>query len=1273
MKRKLFFRLSIISAVLFFAVQLFAQTATAPASGTGTSGDPYQITTLENLYWITASDAVVSSPTQAERWAAYYEQTADIDASATSGWDGGAGWSPIGTYTLLFTGNYNGQGYSVDGIFINRPSTDYVGFFGAVQGAISNLGLTDLDITGKNETGGMTGFCQYAATNISWCYTTGTVQGIWGVGGLIGYRYGGTVQYCYSECNVTGSDDTGGFLGSNRGGGSTINNCYCRGDVSRVSGETSTAIGGFLGDAWQGGTFSYCYSTGKVIYIDAINPTDKGIVGSWDEVGTFTSNYWDTETSLQTSTGNTAIATGKTTDEMQTSSTFVGWNFTTNWVLDNNNDGYPYLSWQTFPMQLVFTTTAGSQSIQLPLYGTVDCTVDWGDGSPTEDFTTAGDALHQFAAADTYTVEISGNLTHFGKPETYWVGRTYLIEVPSFGKIGLTSLKRAFLYAYNLVSVAAGIPETITDMSYAFSQIDGATSITNLNQWDVSHVTNMEHMFEGYINFNQDISGWNTNSVTNMESMFEYCENFDQPIGSWNVGSSTNMKNMFRESAFNSDISNWDVSKVTNMEGMFDQSSFNKPIGNWDVSNVSNMKRFFAESPFNQNIGAWDVSKVTDMSYMFAANSDFNQNIGAWDVSKVTTMQEMFVQAPAFNQDIGAWDVSKVTTMYGMFSQASAFNQDITGWDVSNVNSMFGMFAGATAFDQNLGSWNITSVTTMEYMFMMSSLSTANYDALLTGWAAQDVKNSVLFDAGNSTYSAAASSARQSLIDDHSWTISDDGNSATDGITWDGSESSDWNTQANWVENTVPTISDYAVIENTGNPPIITTTANCSDLFVKSSATLTINSGGSLISNGGIANNGIINIQRSIPDGEWHLISIPCSGITANTFLGDYLQYWDEPEQLWVDITDETTVLSPVQGYSLWGMAKNTSYTFSGKPNTGNQSIPLTSSGSGVETSYGFNLVGNPYPSSINWDLLQPTYGTAYIWDASAASGAGDYLEWNAGSGGTQNIPPMQGFFVYTDGTNETLNITNNHRTHSGAANFYKSSNDLSNVLVLAASNGNYADELTIRFDAMAQVGFELTKDSWKLISSGAGVSQLYSICPSGKLAIDVRPECEIIQLGFANDQPGVYSIDIKEIADLPEVYLEDTKTNKFHNLQSGKYEFSWDPDIDDETRFKLHLNAVGINENQISESDILIYAADGNIYIHAGQHAALHSGTQNTYGTSEHAPMLSITDITGRTLLHQQLPGDDFITIPVNLQTGVYVVMVQTGNDIKTEKIFLK
>jgi hypothetical protein len=106
-----------IALWLIATTSMVAQTATAP-SGSGTKSDPSQIASIENLYWLSQADTA---------WFAYYEQTANIDASETSSWDGEAGFSPIGNSTTKFTGNYNGKGYTIDSLSINRSSTDYVG------------------------------------------------------------------------------------------------------------------------------------------------------------------------------------------------------------------------------------------------------------------------------------------------------------------------------------------------------------------------------------------------------------------------------------------------------------------------------------------------------------------------------------------------------------------------------------------------------------------------------------------------------------------------------------------------------------------------------------------------------------------------------------------------------------------------------------------------------------------------------------------------------------------------------------------------------------------------------------------------------------------------------------------------------------------------------------------------------------------------------------------------------------------------------------------
>ena len=114
---KTFFHLYIaIFTTLVLTVSAFAQTADPP-SGSGTLGDPYLIATLNNLYWITQNSG---------EWGKVYKQTADIDATTDSTWDGKQGFTPIGNDTTNFTGSYDGQTYKITGLYINR-STNYQG------------------------------------------------------------------------------------------------------------------------------------------------------------------------------------------------------------------------------------------------------------------------------------------------------------------------------------------------------------------------------------------------------------------------------------------------------------------------------------------------------------------------------------------------------------------------------------------------------------------------------------------------------------------------------------------------------------------------------------------------------------------------------------------------------------------------------------------------------------------------------------------------------------------------------------------------------------------------------------------------------------------------------------------------------------------------------------------------------------------------------------------------------------------------------------------
>ena len=303
---------------------------------------------------------------------------------------------------------------------------------------------------------------------------------------------------------------------------------------------------------------------------------------------------------------------------------------------------------------------------------------------------------------------------------------------------------------------------------------------------------NMSEAFFNNSSFNSNINNWDVSNVTNMASMFHFASSFNQNIGNWDVSSVTNMYDMFSgrktldsdASAFNQDLSNWDVSNVTNMAYMFSGAVvFNQDLSNWDVSYVTRMDGMFEGaydghgnygfSAFNQDISNWDVSNVTGMKFMFAGAVAFNQDISNWDVSNVTNMESMFNSAAVFNQDLSNWDVSHVTRMNKMFEGASSFNSDLSNWDVSHVTRMDRMFEGAVAFSSDISNWDVSNVREMGGMFYRASVS--HYDDLLIKWSKLDLWHGVFFSAGNTQYSSAAANARDKLIDDFGWNILDGG------------------------------------------------------------------------------------------------------------------------------------------------------------------------------------------------------------------------------------------------------------------------------------------------------------------------------------------------------------------------------------------------------------------------------------------------------------------------------------------------------------------
>ena len=355
---------------------------------------------------------------------------------------------------------------------------------------------------------------------------------------------------------------------------------------------------------------------------------------------------------------------------------------------------------------------------------------------------------------------------------------------------------------------------SVVDMSSIFenSQFTG-----DISSWNTASVTDMSFMFSGSV-FNGDISQWDTSSVTDMSSMFENSP-FNNDISLWNTASVNDMSFMFSGSVFDQDISQWNIGSVVDMSSMFHEgslstSNYDLLLRSWSSSPQQGVVfdagssvyslyglagRHALEDTYGWTIidGGIDRTDIcsehlrpcmtpvectaTDMYQMFyttASNPpDFDSvygDITGWNTSCITGMGMMFAGQENFNQDISGWDTSSVTTMWRMFGGAKAFNQPIGSWDTSSVTDMNLMFHYAESFDQPLGSWDISQVTNTESMFYRTGLSTENYDNLLNGWV-NTAPDNLELDVGSTMYSKDALDARNTLVNEKGWTITDGG------------------------------------------------------------------------------------------------------------------------------------------------------------------------------------------------------------------------------------------------------------------------------------------------------------------------------------------------------------------------------------------------------------------------------------------------------------------------------------------------------------------
>lgn len=537
---------------------------------------------------------------------------------------------------------------------------------------------------------------------------------------------------------------------------------------------------------------------------------------------------------------------------------------------------------------------------------------------------------------------------------------------------------------------------------------------------------------------------------------------------------------------------------------------------------------------------------------------------------------------------------------------------------------------------------------------------------------------------------------------------------------WTGTASTDWSTKENWDLGNIPVAGTDVSIPTSpvgGNFPETNSLqiADCKNLNIQSNAHLFVPSNTDLTVYATLQNSAgtsglvlmadatgsasLINnttgvdasIENFMPKEAWHFLSSPVSiQAIRPEFVpngspipssNDFYKF-DETQYMWINtkdisgnwnnnIEDDFVVgrgyLSDING------TNDITRTFAGKLNNGDKifnasSTPPITFTDGIGN--GWNLMGNPYPSAIDWDDLirNAIDGSVYIYDGSNEQ----YLSYNGSTGAITDgiIPPLNGFFIKSS-TGAVLTIPNTARKHSSTV-FYKEQKYVPELLVLKVEGNGYFDLTYIQFNPEAtNTGFDNFHDAYKLFGTDEA-PQLYTIASDKNLSINVLPysnnEITIpLYLKVGNETDYTLSVVENTFWESVDVSIKDLETGNIYDLRhQSSITVNHSPD-NTANRFLILINgATDIEENSHEDDGIEIYSYNNHIFI-------------NTDNPDE--AQVTVVNVLGQTNLgfprklsgHTVMGNPQSIDLDLSGQTGFYLITVKTKNGVKTKKVFLR
>lgn len=418
----------------------------------------------------------------------------------------------------------------------------------------------------------------------------------------------------------------------------------------------------------------------------------------------------------------------------------------------------------------------------------------------------------------------------------------------------------------------------------------------------------------------------------------------------------------------------------------------------------------------------------------------------------------------------------------------------------------------------------------------------------------------------------------------------------------------------------------------------------------------------------------------------WHFLSSPVANqeisgdwLPSGTYgngTGYDLYAWNEPNNCWIYKLNTTTPINWTtvhpgtdftvgRGYLYSVQQANPGKEFVGYLNNGSVSYPLTSESEDLSLK-GFNLVGNPYPSSIDWVAVSGwsrsglvSSGSGYdmwIWNPTA----NNYGVCNSYTGigtnsVTQYIAPMQGFFVLAENAG-SLDMDNMVRVHDGAGNWFKNSvsnTQMMSVIVQSGENKS-SDEVQLQFGYKAD-----EKGAEKLFSHVITAPGLYT--PGNNKNFSVRyltdtEENPTVPVNFKPGRDGEYTLHCSfDNSNFEIVMLEDRQMNYLLNLRDkNSYNFLSSA-TDNPNRFVLHFGPD--NNTNIQELPARIYYDGAQLNIDL---------TLVNIETT-----ILIYDALGRVLMKDELEGLTQHKLSLKAPPQILIVQLRNQQGAINRKVF--